>query len=196
MCKKWIWNNSFIWFIKGDICKSSVALKLHGNSHVHMVQSEFSWRKILKIVWFPLTSEVAERFEKQHMWQMGSKLESPWLLHFHSALSLQIYAASQMEAEKKCAKLNVYNAFSATVIFSTLYINLLSVFLHFAKRSEKDVLPSLFLILFIKIIFIMFHLKVCKCIIYSVGEVHVRIRLRRLRGLSVIFEMEKLRKLE
>lgn len=36
---------------------------------------------------FPQTSEVPEHFEGQHMWQMGSKLEAPWLLYFHSDLS-------------------------------------------------------------------------------------------------------------
>lgn len=63
-------------------------------------------------VQFPPTSEVPERFEGQHMWQMGSKLEAPRLLYFHPALSLQVYTVSQMETERKkcvcvCEKLDL-----------------------------------------------------------------------------------------
>lgn len=53
-------------------------------------------------VQLPPTSEVPGRFEGQHMWQMGSKLEAPCLLYFHSALSLQVYTMLQMGTEKKC----------------------------------------------------------------------------------------------
>lgn len=51
-------------------------------------------------VQLPATSEVPGRFEGQHMWQMGSKLEAPCVLYFHSALTLQLYTIVQIKKRK------------------------------------------------------------------------------------------------
>lgn len=60
---------------------------------------------------FPPTSEVLERFEGQHMWQMGSKLEAPWLLLGFSiftllSLSPSLHCITDGGQEKMCEKLD------------------------------------------------------------------------------------------
>lgn len=168
-------------------------------------------------VQFPPTSEVPECFEGQHMWQMGSKLETPWLLYFHSALAFQVYTASQMETEKKCvwnflkSSLNVLNANNCTSAWWNLCTNIVNegtthsnshygYFLQFKHKSTECLFTlcqkvrngwaaisfplwlSLFILIFLtltpflKIVFIVFHPKVCKCIMYNIREVHVYFR--------------------
>lgn len=58
-------------------------------------------RDIEDRVRLPATSEVPGRFEGQHMWQMGSKLEAPRVLYFCSALNLQLYTVIQIKTRKK-----------------------------------------------------------------------------------------------
>lgn len=145
--KNLIWNITFSFCLKYEgsclliLCGMNVAWP---QPCLYGTEWAFLARDVEERVQLPPTSEVPGRFEGQHMWQMGSKLETLCLLYFHFTPSLQLYTpVLQMEKEKKC--LYVYVCEKLDIKISPLCLKVLNLMPTVVFHSQSSSVSTILL---------------------------------------------------
>lgn len=89
---------------------------------------------------FPSTSEVPERFEGQHMWQMDAKLEAPSLLYFHSVSPFpSLHCGVRWRKKENVCEIN-YKSVNISIKVLIVTIPLWSIWFHVWNHTKSRLL--------------------------------------------------------